>query len=30
MLQAAEAYDRWEVLIERVRELQGNLFKGLH
>lgn len=30
ILQADEAYTRWEVLRETVRELQCNLNKGLH
>ncbi len=30
LIQAEEAYVRWEVLNETVRELQCNLYKGLH
>lgn len=30
LTQAEEAYVRWEVLNETVRELQCNLYKGLH
>jgi len=30
IFEAEEAYYRWEVLSETVKELQCNLFKGLH
>lgn len=30
LIQTKEAFSRWEILIEGVRELQNNLFKGLH
>lgn len=28
--QARAAYLRWEALVDSVRELQGNVYKGLH
>ena len=28
--QCREAHNRWENLVESVRELQGNVYKGLH
>jgi Ni2+-binding GTPase involved in maturation of urease and hydrogenase len=30
LVQAEEAFMRWEILNETVRELQCNLYKGLH
>lgn len=30
LVQTKEAFSRWEILVEAVRELQNNLFKGLH
>lgn len=30
MRQSMEAFERWDILVERVRELQNNLLKGMH